>query len=152
MKVCISCETDVTGKKAYPIKEDRIIRAVRTVKKALGIAKMNDLYVCENCLEKHKGRRQSFEKSMLFATVLGGIIIIVMLGMMLLSGKLDIWAAVSSIVIGGFVMVLPFFRYAPAVQLPPGPEPTPEPEPSPLPPIPGGPGIRKAAPKAARKR
>ena len=41
MKVCISCEMDVTGKKAYPIKEDRIIKAVRAVKKAFGIAKMN---------------------------------------------------------------------------------------------------------------
>ncbi len=144
MKVCISCEMDVSGKKAYPIKEDRVIRAVRAAKKALGIARMNELYVCENCLEKHKVRRQSFEKSMLFATVLGGLIVIVMLGMILLSGKLDAWAVVSSLIIGGFVMLLPFFRYAPAVQLPPGPEPTPGPGPSPLPPMPGGPGLVKA--------
>lgn len=141
MKVCISCETDVSGKKAYPIKEDRIIRAVRSIKKALNIAKMNELYVCENCLAKHKARRQSFEKSMLFASVLGGLIIIVMLGMMLLSGKLDPWAVASSFVIGGFVMLLPFFRYTPAVQLPPGQEP----KPGPSPPTPG-------LTKARRKR
>ncbi len=146
MKVCISCESDVAGKKAWPIKEDRIIKAVRALKKALGIAKMNELYVCANCLDKHKARRQGFEKSMLFASVLGGLIVIVMLGMVLLSGKLDLWAVVSSFVIGGFVIALPLFRYAPAVQLPPGPEP------SPLPPLPGGPGVRKAAPRAKGKR
>jgi hypothetical protein len=145
MKVCISCEADVSGKKAYPVKEDRIIRIVRNAKKALGIAKMNELYVCESCLEKQKARRQSFEKSRLFAIVLGSLIIIVLLGMMLLSGKLNPWAAVSSIIIGAFVMLLPFFRYTPAVQLPPGPEPTPDPErPSPLPPMPGGPKVKKA--------
>jgi hypothetical protein len=116
MKVCISCEADVSGRKAYPVKEDRIIRAVRTVKKALRIARMNELYVCDACLEKHRVRRQSFEKSMLFASVLGGLIIIVMLGVMLLSGKLDLWAVVSSLIIGGFVMLLPLFRYAPAVE------------------------------------
>jgi hypothetical protein len=147
MKVCISCEADVSGKKAYPIKEDRVIRVVRAVKNALHIARMNDLYVCENCLAKHKVRRQGFEKSMLFASVLGGLIIIIMLGLIVLSGKLDLWAVISSLVIGGFIMVLPLFRYAPAVQLPPGPEP--RQEPSPLPPMPGGPGIKG---KAKRKR
>ncbi|MDD5340723.1 MAG: hypothetical protein PHV13_05795 [Candidatus ainarchaeum sp.] len=141
MRVCISCEADVSGKKAWPIKEDRIIKAVRTVKKALGIARMNELYVCANCLGKHRARRQAFEKSMLFASVLGGLIVIVMLAMVLISGRLDIWAVVSTIVIGAFVMALPLFRYAPAVQMPPG-EPSPGPEPSPLPPLPGGPGLK----------
>jgi len=150
MKVCISCEADVSGRKAYPIKEDRIIGAVRTIKKSLGIAKMNELYVCENCLDKHKARRQSFEKSMLFGSVLGGLIVIVLLGLIVLSGKPDPWSIVSSLVIGGFVMALPLFRYTPAVQLPP-PEPMPPSEPGPISPIPGGPGI-KAAPRVRRKR
>jgi hypothetical protein len=144
MKVCISCEADVSGKKAYPIKEDRVIRTLRKLKKALGIAKMNDLYVCESCLEKHKIHRQSFEKNRLLAIVCGSLIIIALLGMLILSGRLNPWAALSIIIIGAFVMLLPFFTYTPAVQLPPGPEPAPVPEPSPLPPMPGGPGLKKA--------
>ncbi|MFZ5500640.1 MAG: hypothetical protein ACOY58_01830, partial [Candidatus Micrarchaeota archaeon] len=70
MKICVSCENDVAGKEAYPVKEDRIIRAIRSIKKALKIAQMNELYVCKDCLEAHGKKRKSFEKTMLFAAIL----------------------------------------------------------------------------------
>lgn len=121
MKVCISCEADVAGRKAFRVKEDRIIRFVRAAKKALRIAKMNELYVCEGCLPKHRERRQKFERNMLFATVLGGLIIVILLAMTLMSGSINLWAVVTSLIMGLAVMLLPvLFSYAPAVELPPG--------------------------------
>ncbi len=152
MKICISCEADVSGKKAWRVREDRVITTVRAVKKALHIVKMNELYVCEGCLPKHRSRRQAFERNMLFATVLGALIIVVMLGMILLSGRLDLWAVVSSFVIGAFVMALPIlFSYVPALESPPGPGPAPRP--FPLPPAPIGTGSAgKEAGKPARKK
>jgi hypothetical protein len=121
MKVCISCEADVAGKKAFPVRDDRVIKVVREAKKLLRIAKMNELYVCESCLPKHRERRQKFERNMLFAIVLGALIIVVMLAMTVLSGTLNLWAVVTSIIMGAFVMLLPvLFSYAPAVELPPG--------------------------------
>lgn len=121
MKVCISCEADVAGKKAFRVREDRVIRVVRAAKKALRIAKMNELYVCDGCLPKHRERRQKFERNMLFATVLGGLIIVVLLAMTLLSGSINLWAVTTSLIMGVAVMLLPvLFSYAPAVELPPG--------------------------------
>ena len=32
MKVCISCETEIGGQKAVPIKEDRIIKKIEITK------------------------------------------------------------------------------------------------------------------------
>ena len=68
MKVCISCQKDMEGKRAVPVKEDRIIRVIRTIKKTLGIAQMNELFVCEIDLEEHVQRRKSFEKDSRLAT------------------------------------------------------------------------------------
>jgi energy-converting hydrogenase Eha subunit A len=116
MKICISCETNVEGKKAYKVKEDRIIGTVRRIKKAIGLAKNNELYVCENCLQKHMEKRKSFEKSVLFGTVIAVVILVVLLGMLLLSGRFDIWAIVSTFIISGFVLALPLFKYAPALE------------------------------------
>ncbi len=116
MKVCIACQTTVEGKKAIPIKEDRIIRVIRAIKRTFGIAQMNELYVCEEHLKEHKKRRSSFEKSMLFASVLAGIVVIMVLGALLLSGRLEPWPIFSAFVIGVFVLALPLFKYAPALE------------------------------------
>lgn len=149
MKICVSCEADVEGKKAFKIKEDRVIKAVRAVKKAFNIAKNNELYVCEACLPKHKEKRQSFEKSVLFGTVIAVVLLVILLGMLLLSGRFDPWAIISVFVICGFILALPFFRYAPGIEgdlpkggpassfLSPGPSPAPSAPASTPPPKPG---------------
>lgn len=116
MKVCISCQQDVEGKKAVRVREDRIIRAIRAVKKALKIAQMNELYVCENDIKAHLERRRSFEKTLLLASILAGGIFILLIASMVLSGRFDAWALLSALVIAGFVLSLPIFRYAPALE------------------------------------
>jgi hypothetical protein len=116
MKVCIACQKDMEGKKAVPVKEDRIIKTIRAVKKAMGIAQMNELYVCEADIAEHLKRRRSFEKSLLFASVLAGLIIVVVIVALLLSGRFDLWAIISALIIGGFILVLPLFKYSPAVE------------------------------------
>jgi hypothetical protein len=116
MKVCIACQKEMGGVKAVPVKEDRIIKTIRAVKRAMGIAQMNELYVCETDLAEHMKRRKSFEKSLLFASVLAGLIVVVVLVALLLSGRFDLWAIISSLIIGGFILVLPLFKYSPAVE------------------------------------
>ena len=119
MKVCITCQQSVEGKKAVPVKEDRVIRAIRAIKKALRIAQMNELYVCEADIKKHLDHRRAFEKMMLFASVLAGLIVVLLIGLLVLSGRFDLWAMFSSLVIAGFVLMLPLFRYAPALEASP---------------------------------
>ena len=116
MKVCITCQQGVEGKRAVRVKEDRVIRAIRAIKKALRIAQMNELYVCEADIRKHLDHRRSFEKMMLFASVLAGLIVVLLIGLLVLSGRFDLWAMFSSLIIAGFVLSLPLFRYAPALE------------------------------------
>jgi len=156
MRVCIVCEKDVEGKRAVPVKEDRVIRLVRAAKRLVGIAKMNDLYVCEADLPKHSERRKGFEKSMLFASVLAALLLVLVLGMIVLSGNFEVWSLVSAFVIAGFVLVLPLFKYTPAVEataLPPEPPALFQPvNPPPVPPQPLAPSNLRPAGKTARKK
>ncbi|MDD5171419.1 MAG: hypothetical protein PHF60_00080 [Candidatus ainarchaeum sp.] len=135
MKVCVACQANVENKAAVPIKEDRIIRTIRAIKKFFGVAQMNELYVCEADLPKHMERRRSFERTMLFASIFAGLVIILLLYSIISSGRFDAWAMVSAFVVALFVLALPLFRYTPAVELgmaqppkPPPPVPMPEPE------------------------
>ncbi len=116
MKICIYTQKSVEGKKAIRVKEDRIIRTIRAIKKVFGIAQMNELYVSEEHLEEHKKRRSSFEKGILFASVLAGLILVIVLFSLFLSGRFDLWAIVSAFIIGAFILALPLFKYSPALE------------------------------------
>ncbi|MBI5227625.1 hypothetical protein HY988_03495 [Candidatus Micrarchaeota archaeon] len=115
MKVCIICEKEIQGK-AVAVKEDRIIRVLRTIKKTFNVAKMNDLYVCEEDKKKHEERRKSFEKGVLFASIGAGIVIVILLAKTILTGAIEAWSILSGLILAGFIILLPLFRYTPAVE------------------------------------
>ena len=116
MKICISCQKDVEGKKAYPVKWDRFLNLILAIKKTLHVAQMNELYVCEDCLQKHQERRSAFERSMMFAGVLSGIIVILILFTLVLGGKFDAFAFFAGILLALVILLFPLFRYAPAIE------------------------------------
>lgn len=149
MKVCVSCQKDVEGKPARKIREDRIIRGIRAIKRALRVAQNNELYVCTDCMPSHTERRKSFEKSMLFASVFAGLILIVLIGAFILSGRFDAWAFVSAFVVAGFILALPIFKYTPAVE---GGAPPPVPMPPVPPPVPMEPKEAKTEAKEEKKK
>ncbi len=117
MKVCVTCQADVGGKRAFPVREDRVIGAIRAAKRALGVAQNNQLFVCEACLPKHMERRRSFEKTLLFAAVLAGIMLLVIVISPLLYGRFEAAAIFSGIVVACLIVAMPvLFKYVPAVE------------------------------------
>ena len=115
MKVCVSCQADVGSNRAVPVKWDRLLKGILALKQALRIAQNNELFVCEQCMQKHLERRRSFEKSMLFASVFAGLLLIVIIMAPLLSGSFEPFAVVSGLVVAAFILALPLFKYAPAL-------------------------------------
>ena len=114
MRVCIVCQNDVSGKKAVPVQEDAVIRSIRRVKQALRIAKNDELYVCDDDLARHREKRKSFERSMIFFGVLSAAVVLLLIGTIVLSGKLDIFAILSAFMIGAFILLFSvLFKYAP---------------------------------------
>ena len=117
MKVCVDCQKEVVGKKAVKVKEDRTIRMLRKIKKFLKIAKGNQLYVCEDCMKDHLDKRKSFEKTMLIFSAIAALIIVILLFTIILSGRFEIWTAVSALLIGLFLFLFSvIFKYVPAVE------------------------------------
>ena len=117
MRVCIVCQKDVTGKPAKPVKEDSIIRFIRVVKQTFRVAANNELYVCDEDLPAHLQRRRSFERSIIIFGVLAAIVVVLLIGTILLSGRFDIWAMFSALIIGLFILLFVFvFKYAPAIE------------------------------------
>ncbi len=117
MKVCIICHKDVSGKKAIRVKEDNVIKSIRSIKRVLNIAKNNELYVCEEDMGEHSKRRKSFEKSMLFFGVIAGLVVIVFGGLLLLSGNFDLGSLVSLLLLGALLLLFSvIFKFVPAVE------------------------------------
>lgn len=117
MRVCIVCQEDISGKKAYKVKEDKIIGTIRSFKRLFRIAANNELYVCEDHYKEHLAKRKSFERSIIFFGVLSAAIVILLIGTIILSGRFDIFAILSAIVIGFFVLLFSIvFKYTPALE------------------------------------
>jgi len=115
MKVCIYTHKTVEGEKAIPVKEDRILRGIRAIKNIFGVAQNNELFVSEPYLQEHTKRRKSFEKSMLFASVLAGLVFIAVLYSIVSTGRFEVLAILSAFIIGGFILCLPIFKYSPGL-------------------------------------
>lgn len=117
MRICIVCQKEVAGKSAYPVKEDFIIRTIRGFKQTFRVAANNELYVCEDDLEAHREKRKSFEHSLIFFGVLSAAVVILLIGTILFSGRFDIFAILSAIIIGFFILLFAVvFKYAPAME------------------------------------
>ncbi len=116
MKVCIVCSTNVEGKKASKVRDDRILKSIRSIKSLLKVAKMNELYVCENDLPKHAERRKKFERNLLIAMILSVLLFILFIYSAFAASRLDLWAAVSAVIISLFILAFPILTYAPAVE------------------------------------
>ncbi len=116
MKVCIYSGEDVKGKKAVKVKEDRIIRAIRAVKKLFKAAKNNELYVSEEHLEDHKARRKSFERMVLISAIIAAAVVVLFFLASILSGNFSVNSFISAIVVALLVLALPLFKYVPALE------------------------------------
>ena len=117
-KICIVCEKDVAHEQdAVKVKEDAIIRTIRSIKQKIGKAKNNELYVCKEDLDKHLKKRKGFENLMLMVSVLCGIVIIIFILGILSSGKLDTYAFISIILICLLLLVAALLAYAPALNI-----------------------------------
>ncbi len=121
MRICIVCQKDVEGKSAVPVKDDAIIRSIRKVKSAFNIAQNNELYVCEDDIPVHDKRRKEFERSLVLFGVLAAVVVILLVLTIIMSGRFDIFAFISAILIGLFILLFAIvFKYAPALDKGPG--------------------------------
>ncbi len=110
-KVCIICEKEPMGK-AYQVRDDAIIKAIRAVKQRFGIAKNNELCVDEGCFQTYLEKRKKFERNFVFYVAVGVIIFVLINGLQLLYGKFSIVTFLASVLLAVVVAALAVLNYA----------------------------------------
>lgn len=110
-KVCIICEKEPQGSAAR-VRDDFIIKTIRAVKQRLGVAKNNELYVCEGCLPPYREKRKKFEHNTIFYIAIGVIIFVLVNALQVMYGKFSIATFFASLFLGAIVAVLPILNYA----------------------------------------
>lgn len=114
-KVCIICHQQVSSGNAAKVREDVVIRSIRSIKKMLNISQNNELFVCEKDLETHKGKRKKFEKEFSVICAFAVMLVLLLNGLPLLGGRFELGTFISSIVIAALILLFAIvFKYAPA--------------------------------------
>ena len=115
VKVCIVGKEEL--KSGYPIKEDAVIKVIRTLKKKLKISTGNELMVCEKHLEEAKKKRKEFEGSVIKLVALVSVIAVIAIILAVINNTFNLLPATFALLIllGLLMVVLALFRYYPAV-------------------------------------
>lgn len=110
-RICIICEKE-PQRKAYAVKDDAIISTIRKVKKALGVARNNELFVDEDCLPVYKEKRKKFERNFVFYAAGAVIVFALINGLQLFYGHFSILTFISSLVLALLIVLLSMLNYA----------------------------------------
>lgn len=109
-KVCIICHSE-PDEGARKVKDDFVIKAIRFLKQKLGIAKNNELYVCEKCLQLYYEKRKKFERNLIFSVIIAALVFIAINGLQIFAGVFSIVAFFISIFLGAFIIILTILVY-----------------------------------------
>jgi len=115
-KVCIIHQKESDG---ISVKDDPVLRSIRSVKRIFKASTGNQLVVCREHLDEAHKRRAKFERSLMTAAGIGALFGVVMLAISILSQKsiFDILRAVLLLVFLVVVMsALSLYQYFPALE------------------------------------
>ncbi|MHA1860409.1 MAG: hypothetical protein ACTSVF_04860 [Candidatus Asgardarchaeia archaeon] len=105
--VCIGC---YRKRKGYPVQEDYILEVLTWIKKVTGTYKGNRLVVCDKCIEEIEKKRGEFERTLVFYTIIGLLMFIVLI---------VVNPSINALIAGGalllFLLVLAHLKYVPRV-------------------------------------
>lgn len=115
-KVCIICHKELGAENAAKVKEDFFIESIRNLKRFLGVAQLNELYVCEPDIQKHAEKRRRFERNAVIGSTIVALFVLATIGLPILSGRFDILGFFSSILVGiVIILLIALFMYVPAI-------------------------------------
>lgn len=120
--VCIVCKKELDKKNlkdAKAVKEDKVIKTIRALKKALKIATNAQLYVCKEHVAEQQKRRKEFEKSIVITGLLAALVFIGLAAVPILAkGQLNIGSIFAGLLIAVLLVLLGgFLKYTPQIKV-----------------------------------
>lgn len=113
-KVCIVCSKEVAG--GYKVEDDFVIRAIRKLKRYLGVARNNELYVCEGCVEEYRKKRSKYERELVTHAVLASIVLIVMVVLPIFTSGFSLMAVALGLLLAAIIMAFSIFSHRPKIE------------------------------------
>jgi hypothetical protein len=114
-KVCIICGKEVKTGKA--VTDDVVILGIRRAKQALKIAKNNILVVCDEHLEAHRKKRQSYERNLAIHVVIAGIVFVLLVFFPLFTAGFSLSSMLLGVVLSVLLVALPVITsHTPALE------------------------------------
>ncbi|MCX8197596.1 MAG: hypothetical protein N3F07_00140 [Candidatus Micrarchaeota archaeon] len=110
-KVCIICEKEAA--QGLVVEDDAVIIAIRKVKNMLGVAKNNQLMVCDLCAESYKRKRESYERNIVIHTIIAALVLLAFILLPLFTSGFSIWSLVMGVVLAGVIMGFSLFSHVP---------------------------------------
>jgi len=112
-KVCIVCSKEVAG--GHKVEDDSVIRAIRKIKRQFGVARNNELYVCEGCMEEYKKKRGKYERDLVIHAVLAAIVLIMMVVLPIFTSGFSLTAIVLGVLLAAIIMAFSLFSHWPKI-------------------------------------
>jgi len=111
-KVCIICYQEKNG---VPVQDDAVIRAIRSIKQRLHMAKNNALVVCAGCMEAYQKKRQKYERDLVMHVVLAGVVLVVFVLAPIFTSGFSIPAIVLGVLLAALIVALSVFSHCPKI-------------------------------------
>jgi len=115
-KICIIHQKESDG---IPVRDDFVLKAIRSVKKAFRVSTGNQLVVCKAHIEEAKKRRAKFEKSLVTSAGIGALFGLIMLVISIMSQR-SIFDILRSILLLVFLVIvmaaLSLYQYFPSIE------------------------------------
>jgi len=104
-RVCIICSQVV--KQGHAVGDDAVIRSIRWAKQSLGIAKNNELVVCDKDLEAHRKKRQGYERNLAVYMVIAGIVLVLLVFLPIFTTGFSIPATLVGVLFAALLVFMP---------------------------------------------
>ncbi|MEM4633566.1 MAG: hypothetical protein QW275_00235 [Candidatus Anstonellaceae archaeon] len=115
-KVCIICEKETSG--GMHVEDDFVIVSIRKIKNALGVAKNNQLMVCDACAEAYKKKRESYERNLVIHTIIAVVVLMAFVLLPLFTIGFSLWSFFLGLILALMIMSLSVFSHIPKAHAP----------------------------------
>ena len=112
-KVCIICGKE--AKAGHRVEDDFVILGIRKIKRALSVAKNNELVVMDECMGEYLKKRQKYERTLIMHVILGAFVFLIIALLPIFTSGFSFYAVVLGAALAAMIVGLAVLSHVPKV-------------------------------------
>lgn len=110
-RVCIICGK--VAARGHKVEDDFVICGIRRIKRALHMAKNNELVVGPDCLEEYKKKRQKYERTLMTHVILAALVFLLVALLPIFTSGFSIYAVLLGALLALMIIGLAILSHVP---------------------------------------